>query len=49
MATVLMIVWRNCTSVISRLFLASRSWFRGLSILKFFSSGWVRPMVRLEL
>ena len=49
MATVLMIVWRNWTSVISRLFLASRSWLRGASILKFLSSGWVRPRVRLRV
>jgi hypothetical protein len=48
-ATELMIVWRNCTSEISRLFLASRSWFRGASTLKPLRRGWVMLMERLEL
>src|SRR5574341_1236071 len=44
-----MIVWRNWTSVISRFFLASLSCSRGLSVLKFLSSGCVRLNDRFEV
>jgi len=41
--------WRNCKSEISAFFLARRICCRALSILKFFSRGWVRPKDSEEL